>query len=154
LSKEFDADPAFGPSDPSHASLSRPDGINPGESIEFENDTQRGYAAFAAGEPFDRFQTHEWVDGWSTASDFAWWKQLAAALGGQVHGFSYRHSGTIIIGGEYHSLSGLMLSKVAAIAMEREAPRPQGVGPSGLPSAGLQASPDSGPDHNKGEVLP
>lgn len=32
--EEFGADPAFGPSDPSHSTVSRPTGFNPGERIE------------------------------------------------------------------------------------------------------------------------
>jgi hypothetical protein len=85
---------------------------------EFENDLHRGYAAWERGDPFDKFQSAEWADGWKTADDFAWWKRLAASLDATVHGFSHRHSGTLVVDGQYHELNGALLERVAAIAIE------------------------------------
>ena len=82
---------------------------------EFENDLQRGYAAWQVGIQFDEYQSAEWKDGWKTGADAAWWESVAAALGGHLHGFSYRYSGSIRFGSEVHSLSGRLLEGVVKL---------------------------------------
>lgn len=57
---------------------------------------QQGYAAWEAGEPFDKFQYEKWQEGWFVGFHGAQWKRLADACGARCSGFSYDNSATFV----------------------------------------------------------